>query len=79
MSNESSLSDIPHEFTTHLEFDTSMLASAIILAVTFIAIFTEGIHHIHRTKIAMLGAAVMVFAGQYFGFYNPDLALEAID
>lgn len=79
MSNESSLSDIPHELTTHLEFDTSMLASAIILAVTFIAIFTEGIHHIHRTKIAMLGAAVMVFAGQYFGFYNPDLALEAID
>jgi Na+/H+ antiporter NhaD/arsenite permease-like protein len=27
----------------------------------------------------MLGAAVMVISGQIFGFYNPELALEAID
>jgi Na+/H+ antiporter NhaD/arsenite permease-like protein len=60
-------------------FDTSMQISAIILVITFVAIFTEGLHHIHRTKVAMAGAAVMVFVGQYFGFYNPDLALEAID
>ncbi len=62
-----------------VSFDTSMLASSIVLVVTFIAIFTEGLHHIHRTKVAMAGAAVMVFTGQYFGFYNPELALEAID
>jgi len=60
-------------------FDTSMQISAVILVITFVAIFTEGLHHIHRTKVAMAGAAVMVFVGQYFGFYNPDLALEAID
>lgn len=79
MSNEMPTSEIPHEILTHLEFDIPMMASALILAITFIAIFTEGVHHIHRTKVAMLGAAVMVFAGQYFGFYNPELALEAID
>ncbi len=62
-----------------LIFDTPMMVSAIILIVTFALIFTEGVHGIHRTKIAMLGAAVMVIGGQYFGFYNPDLAIEAID
>ncbi|MCB9965521.1 MAG: arsenic transporter [Rhodospirillales bacterium] len=62
-----------------LVFDTPMAVSAIILAVTFLAIFTEGLHHIHRTKIAMAGAAAMVFGGQFFGFYNPEAALEAID
>ena len=62
-----------------IAFDTPMMVSAIILVVTFAGIFTEGVHHIHRTKIAMLGAASMVLVGQYFGFYNPELALEAID
>lgn len=62
-----------------LVLDTPMLASAIVLIVTFFGIFTEGIHHIHRTKVAMGGAAVMVFVGQYFGFYNPELAVESID
>jgi len=62
-----------------LVFDTPMLISAIILVVTFVGIFTEGIHHIHRTKIAMLGAALMVIVGQVFNFYNPELAIEAID
>jgi len=62
-----------------LVFDTPMLISAIILIVTFAGIFTEGLHHIHRTKIAMLGAAAMVIIGQVFGFYNPEKAIEAID
>ncbi len=62
-----------------LAWDTPMLVSAIILAATFAGIFTEGVHHVHRTKVAMLGAATMVFAGQIFGFYGPDQALEAID
>ncbi|MQM29376.1 MAG: arsenic transporter [Candidatus Accumulibacter phosphatis] len=56
-----------------------MLVSALVLAATFAGIFTEGIHHIHRTKVAMLGAAVMVFSGQIFGFYGPEEALHAID
>ncbi|MGI9251858.1 MAG: SLC13 family permease [Pseudohongiellaceae bacterium] len=62
-----------------LIWNTEMLISGIILAVTFIAIFTEGIHHIHRVKCAMGGAAAMVVAGQIMGFYNPELAVEAID
>ncbi len=62
-----------------LVFDTPMMASAIILVITFVAIFTEGLHHIHRTKVAMLGAAAMVLVGQYFGVYNAELAIEAID
>lgn len=62
-----------------LTFDKDMLASAIILVITFIGIFTEELHHIHRTKIAMLGAAVMVITGQIMGFYNPEGALHAID
>ncbi len=56
-----------------------MIASAIVLVLTFAAIFTEGVHHIHRTKVAMVGAAIMVISGQVFGFYNPELALESID
>ena len=62
-----------------LAWDTPMLVSAVILAATFTGIFTEGIHHIHRTKVAMLGAAAMVFSGQIFGFYGPEEALHAID
>ncbi len=64
---------------SELIFDTPMLVSAIILVITFVGIFTEELHHIHRTKIALLGSAVMVGVGQYFGFYNPEGALEAID
>ncbi|MBL4590087.1 MAG: arsenic transporter [Alphaproteobacteria bacterium] len=56
-----------------------MKVSAIILIITFIGIFTEELHHIHRTKIALLGSAAMVGIGQLMGFYNPDMALEAID
>ena len=64
---------------SNMVFDSPMLASAIILVVTFAAIFTEGLHKIHRTKVAMAGAATMVFTGQIMGFYNPEYALEAID
>lgn len=65
-----------HELVT---FNDSMLVSAIILVITFAAIFTEGLHHMHRTKVAMMGAAAMVLAGQYMGFYGPEEALHAID
>lgn len=62
-----------------LTWNTPMLVSALVLAATFAGIFTEGVHHMHRTKVAMLGAAAMVFSGQIFGFYGPDEALHAID
>ena len=62
-----------------LAWDTPMSVSAVILFATFGGIFSEGVHHIHRTKVAMLGAAVMVFSGQAFGFYSPEQAIDAID
>jgi Na+/H+ antiporter NhaD/arsenite permease-like protein len=65
--------------TEILVWDTPMAVSAIVLIATFIGIFTEGVHGFHRTKFAMGGAALMVLCGQYFGFYSPALAVEAID
>jgi len=62
-----------------LAWNTPMMVSAIILVLTFFGIFTEGVHGFHRTKFAMLGAICMIIAGQYYGFYNPDLALRAVD
>ena len=64
---------------TMLTLNTPMIASAIVLIITFVGIFTEHAHHVHRTKIAMLGAAAMVVVGQVFGFYSPEAALEAVD
>lgn len=62
-----------------LVWTDSMMWSGIILTITFIGIFTEGIHGIHRTKIAMLGAGVMIMMGQVVGFYDSELAKEAVD
>jgi len=62
-----------------LVMDTPMMVSGIILVITFIGIFTEGVHGFHRAKFALGGAGAMVLAGQYFGFYNPELAIESID
>jgi Na+/H+ antiporter NhaD/arsenite permease-like protein len=56
-----------------------MMVSGIILAVTFVGIFTEGVHGFHRSKFALAGAGVMILVGQYFGFYSTELAVEAID
>ncbi|WP_293648823.1 SLC13 family permease [Thiolapillus sp.] len=56
-----------------------MAVSGAILAATFIGIFTEGVHGFHRSKFAMGGAAAMIVAGQIMGFYDPELALQAID
>jgi len=68
-----------HVITETLTWNTQMAVSAVILIVTFIGIFTEGVHGFHRTKFAMGGAGLMVIFGQYFGFYSPKLAVEAID
>ena len=57
----------------------AMMASGVVLAITFLGIFTEHVHGFHRAKFAMLGAILMVMAGQYFGFYNTILAVKAVD
>jgi Na+/H+ antiporter NhaD/arsenite permease-like protein len=62
-----------------LVWNTQMGTSGVILIVTFVGIFTEGVHGFHRTKFAMAGACIMVLVGQVMGFYNPKLALESID
>lgn len=48
-----------------LEWNTEMLVSGIILTLTFIGIFTEGVHGFHRAKFALGGTGTMVPAGQY--------------
>ena len=53
----------------------AMLVSGIILAFTFIGIFTEHVHGFERAKFAMLGAGLMIVAGQHYGFYSPELAI----
>ncbi len=63
----------------HLVFNTPMLVSAVILALTFLGIFTEQVHNIERAKFAMAGAGAMVLAGQYYGFYDTELAIKAVD
>lgn len=65
--------------TYGLTWNTPMTVSAVILVLTFIGVFTEGLHGFHRTKFAMLGSGAMIIAGQWFGFYNPQLALKAVD
>jgi len=62
-----------------LAWNPEMGVSGLILIVTFLGIFTEGVHGFHRTKFAMAGACLMVVSGQVMGFYDPELALEAID
>jgi Na+/H+ antiporter NhaD/arsenite permease-like protein len=57
----------------------AMVVSGIILAITFIGIFSENIHGMERSKFATLGAASMIIAGQIYGFYSPEAALEAVD
>ena len=56
-----------------------MLVSGIILALSFIGIFTETLHGFHRVKVAMLGAGIMVVVGQWYGFYTPSCAFQAVD
>ena len=65
--------------TEILVMNDSMMISAIILAITFIGIFTESLHGFHRAKFAMMGAILMIIAGQFYGFYDSHLAVLAID
>lgn len=61
------------------ELTQPMMVAGIILFLTFLGIFTEHFHGYHRAKFAMAGAGAIIIAGQIFGFYSPELALEAVD
>jgi len=62
-----------------LVLNNEMVVSGIVLAVTFIGIFTENLHGYHRAKFAMLGGLLMIIVGQFYGFYDPELAVHAVD
>ncbi len=62
-----------------LILNDAMLISGIVLAATFVGIFTENLHGFHRAKFAMLGAIIMIIVGQYYGFYDSSLAAHAVD
>src|SRR5687767_5549244 len=62
-----------------LTFTPNMVVAGVVLALTFIAIFTEQLHGVGRSKVACAGAVAMVIAGQVFGFYSPSEALAAVD
>lgn len=61
------------------QLTSPMMYAGAILFVTFLGIFTEHFHGVERAKFAMAGAGAIILVGQYFGFYTPELALEAID
>ncbi len=61
------------------EITDSMIISGVILFLTFAGIFSEHVHGIERAKFAMAGAGAIIIAGQFYGFYSPELALDAID
>jgi Na+/H+ antiporter NhaD/arsenite permease-like protein len=63
----------------HLELTTEMIVSGVILIATFIGIFTEHLHGYARSKFALLGAGCMMGAGHWFGFYNAEQAIHAVD
>ena len=62
-----------------IEMNQGMMISGIILALSFIGIFTETLHGFSRVKVAMLGAGTMLVVGQIYGFYSPEAAFEAVD
>jgi len=57
----------------------AMIASGVVLLITFVAIFAEQVHGIERPKVAAAGAVAMIVTGQVFGFYSPMAAIEAVD
>ena len=57
-----------------IALNEGMLISGIVLAISFILIFTETLHGFHRSKVAMAGAGTMLIVGQYYGFYGPEEA-----
>jgi len=62
-----------------LVLTNAMIASGVVLVLTFVAIFTEQLHGMERAKVAAAGALGMVIVGQFYGFYTPAEAIEAVD
>jgi len=62
-----------------LVLTNAMIVSGVVLAITFIGIFTEYLHGMERSKVAAAGAVVMIIVGQIFGFYSPIDAVGAVD
>ena len=67
------------QITAPLSWNESMFASGLVLALTFIGIFTEHIHGVERSKAATVGALAMIVCGQVYGFYSPEQAVAAVD
>jgi Na+/H+ antiporter NhaD/arsenite permease-like protein len=65
--------------TETLVMNEGMMVSGIVLAFTFIGIFTEHVHGFHRAKFAMMGAMLMIVVGQYYGFYDSARAVASVD
>lgn len=53
-----------------------MWASALVLVVAYVLIFTETLH---RTTAAISGAVVMIGIGMWMGFYTQEAAILAVD
>lgn len=53
-----------------------VLISSLIFLVALLLILSE---QVDRTIVAIAGASLMVAAGSYYGFYNEELAVEAVD
>lgn len=53
-----------------------VIISCVVFVITFAIILAE---RVHRTVIGLFGAVVMVGLGMMFHFYDPALALHAID
>ena len=54
----------------------AQIAATLVFIVTFAAIMSE---RVHRTIVAMIGAAIMLIVGLLLGFYSQEQALAAID
>jgi Na+/H+ antiporter NhaD/arsenite permease-like protein len=54
----------------------AQVVSSIVFAITFVMILLD---RVHRTIVAMVGAAVMVTVGILMGFYSQEQALHSID
>lgn len=56
--------------------NSDQAAAILIFTLTLAVIFSE---RLHRTTIAMVGAAIMLVVGMMMGFYSQSAALAAID
>ncbi len=54
----------------------AFVLSSLIFTATFLLIVTE---RMHRTIIALVGAMLMIVVGNFFHFYSPEEAVQAID